>query len=320
MKAIHLALLILVGLLTIMPAASAATGTGTLYVTSASDVEKGSTATVSIYLKNDFEPKIGAYNVRMYFDKTIVKPTDIQNFNATTNNKFGDYVLLNGFSTDGYIHGDLLLGRVTLEALADDGSVSELGVWMEPGSFADKNNIDLPMPAIQNGTFSTEDKVAPKIDISTPSSVSSTFSIAGTIYDVGGVETAKATLSGTTTEEYDLELTQNGATYTFDRTVTWPVEDGVTLTVTATDASGNEGTWTGTIDVVDVGFSEPIPALGSYINEIPHSASVFITEIDASSIKMRLGNATWSENLDVSTTDDCAEGSLPVSSPTVSTG
>ncbi|HQD27402.1 MAG TPA: hypothetical protein PKV78_12790, partial [Methanoculleus thermophilus] len=184
------------------------------------------------------------------------------------------------------------------------------------GASSEQKYIDVT--TVQNGIFTTKDEVAPKIEITTGETVSSTFNIAGTITEVGGMEKnapAKATLTNkTATCSYDLPLNEiNSTTYSFSKQVTWPVENGVTLTVTAIDAAGNKGTETATIDVVAAGFSDPLPAPGSYINEIPESASVIITEMKTKTITMCLGNATHEKNLDVNATikDSCAKGKLP---------
>jgi len=314
MKIIHLALLILVGLLTIMPAASAATGTGTLYVTNASDVEKGSTATVGIYLKNDFEPKIGAYRVVMRFDEDVVKPISIQLFNASTSNTPG-YVIVNGYDAFGYDHGDVLLATVTLESLENDGRASELWIQMTPGSFADIYDKDLPMPSTQNGTFSTKDEVPPVIYLDTPATVSPTFNIAGKIRDVGGMGTAWATLKkGSNETSFNLSLSKpdHDYNYTFDEQVTWPIEDGVNLKVYAIDDAGNDPTeLEQTINVVDVGFSDPKPT--GYINAIPAKAQAFMSQIDKTkSITMYLGSATRvPAPLTLDPLSDYVKGTLP---------
>jgi len=316
MKAIHLALLILVGLLTITPAASAATGTGTLYVTNASDVERGSTATVSIYLKNNFEPKIGAYEILMYFDNEVVKPKEIQPFNATDVNPFYEdkCSYIGGYLKDGYDNGDLLLATVTLESQTDDGRSSELRMEVDKLVTVIVGSKTEPLTvSIQNGTFTTEDKVLPVITLDTKGRVPSTFDVAGTIHEAGEIKFAQATLKNSTHAAvvYDLlPLGGSAPDYTFNRQVTWPVENDVTLTVTAIDAAGRKGTNATFISVVAAGFSDPIPAPESYINEIPESASVLITEMPGP-VTMCLGNATYEKDLDATIEGSCAKGTLP---------
>jgi len=304
MKVIHLVLLILVGLLALIPAASAGTGTGTLYVTNAPDIEKGHTYTVSIYVANDFEPKIGMYNVRMYFDETVLRPVDVETYNATLSNILSNYVLVNGFKIDGYDNGDLLLAKVTLESLEEDGRASELGMFVQ--TLSDITKVPLVV-SIQNGTFTTVDKVAPVIKLTTPKTVSSTFAIAGTITDVGGMvggqSEAKATLKNSTHPAvvYDLlPLGGSAPDYTFSKQVTWPVEKGVTLTITATDAAGNIAIpQTTTIDVAGVGFSDFEPADGSHIKVIPEHIRAFMTEIDPASVEMYLDSTALSAPIDL---------------------
>ncbi|MDN7024302.1 hypothetical protein FGU65_05245 [Methanoculleus sp. FWC-SCC1] len=310
MKSLHLALLLVVGLLAITPAASAATGTGTLYVTNASDVQQGSTATVSIYIANDFSPKIGAFNVEMYFDNTVVSVDSIQKYNASNSNTFADHILVNGFNAGGYDNGDLLLATVTLSALKNDGSQSELGMKLNTLSTVVPPG-DILTAAIQNGTFTTLDEVDPVVSISTPTSVSSTFNIAGTITDVGGMGTATATLQNTTdTVQYNLPLTQTGAsTYTFNTQVTWPIENGVDLIVTATDAAGRQGTDTQVINVVNVGFSDPSPT--GYVNATPTQASAFMSQMNKGTVGMQFGTATSAPvPLAVDTSTDYAKGTI----------
>jgi len=297
MKIIHLGLLILVGLVIIMPAASAATGTGTLYVTNASSVEKGRMDTVSIYLDNTFEPKVGTYEILMYFDDKVVKPIDLQPFNATEVNPLYDNncAFIGGYAAKGYDNGDLLLATVTLESLQDDGSSSELGlkVVLLKTRIVD-SKTEVLTASIQNGTFSTADKVKPVIDITTKSPVSSTFTIAGTIHDVGGMGTAQATLKNAThTVPFDLTLGGSAPGYTFSKQVTWPVYETITLTVNANDAAGNyNSTEPVYLEVKDVGFSRPEPADGSHIKVIPEYVRAFMTAINPASVKMYIGSAT----------------------------
>ncbi|WP_261597875.1 PEGA domain-containing protein [Methanoculleus formosensis] len=167
--------------------------------------------------------------------------------------------------------------------------------------------------SVINGTFSTKDEVLPVINITTPVTVSPTFNIAGTIYDVGGMGTAQATLKNTTHAAVTYDLTLNGLapTYTFSEQVTWPIEDGVTLTVTATDDAGNTNTSSQVINVVDVGFSNPEPT--GYINATPAQAQAFMSQIDKTEpITMYLGSATDGPTLlPLDTTTDYAKGNLP---------
>lgn len=305
--------------LALLSCTASAVGTGTLYAVNATDVVKENTETVSLVLGNDYNPKLGSIGFKIYYDSDVatvvaadahpgvILPNDLSTNPLTV----GGALSLTG----GLPNGEPILANITFKSMVNDGSKTDIGLYVES---ARDMSLPNPLPVTlftQNGTFSTKDEVAPKITpkLRDNEKVSSTFSIAGAIYDVGGVKTAaEATLENKTHKvPFVLNLAGSAPDYIFDQTVTWPVEDGVTLTVTATDASGNKGTWTGTIDVVDVGFSDPIPEPGSYINEIPDSASVFITKMNLDGITMYLGNAICHEDLDVSITDNCAEGSLP---------
>ena len=304
MKPIHLILLILVGLLTITPIASAATGTGQLYVTNAPGIEKGDTATVDIYLQNTFDPKIGTYEILMYFDNKVAKIIDIQTVNAMeANPSYGDNcAFVGGFAARGYNNGDLLLATVTLEALLDDGSFSdlEMEVVLLKTVVVNSKTESLTV-SIQNGTFTTVDKVKPIIDVTTKSPVSSTFNIAGTITDVGGMGTAQATLKNVTdTVIVPLTLPASGPIYSFNEQVTWPAGGSVDLTIDATDAAGNHNSTAPlSLKVVGVGFSDFEPADGSHIKAIPEYIRAFMTEINPSSVKMYLGSAALSKSIDL---------------------
>ena len=60
--------------LLLAPAATAA-GSGVLNVTSASDIAQGTSHNVSIYVANDYNPKLGNYQFYLYFDPTVVSVT-----------------------------------------------------------------------------------------------------------------------------------------------------------------------------------------------------------------------------------------------------
>ncbi|PKL56153.1 MAG: hypothetical protein CVV35_06105 [Methanomicrobiales archaeon HGW-Methanomicrobiales-6] len=152
----------------------------------------------------------------------------------------------------------------------------------------------------------------PVINITTPVTVSPTFNIAGTIYDVGGMGTAQATLKNTTHAAVTYDLTLNGLapTCTFSEQVTWPIEDGVTLTVTATDDAGNTNTSSQVINVVDVGFSNPEPT--GYINATPAEARAFMSQIQTGTVTMYLGSLTYvPTSLVLDTSTGYAVGTVP---------
>ncbi|MCK9298406.1 MAG: hypothetical protein M0P21_05500 [Methanoculleus sp.] len=137
------------------------------------------------------------------------------------------------------------------------------------------------------------------INITTKSPVSSTFNLAGTIYDVGGMiggqSEAQATLRGASLVE-DIVLDLDASTapvYTFNEPVTWPDYEIITVTVNATDAAGNDNSTVEYFEVKNIGFSDPEPADGSYINAIPDYVQAFSTGIESDSVQMYLGNATY---------------------------
>ncbi|MCE5338493.1 MAG: hypothetical protein LLF90_07405 [Methanomicrobiaceae archaeon] len=209
------------------------------------------------------------------------------------------------------------VANVTFKALKDDGSATPIGVTLI--TLDDSAGDDLlSFTTVQNGTFTTKDEVAPVIDITTPATVSPTFDIAGAITEVGGMGTAQATLKNATHAAvvYDLSLDGSAPDYTFNHQVTWPIEDGVTLTVTATDVAGNTATTPPqVINVVDVGFSKPEPT--GYIRAKPDQAQVFMSQMDKGTVGMILGSATYGPIplgiIDTST--DYAKGTMPPALP-----
>ena len=220
-ETIHL-ILTLVGLLTITHR-KRRRELASLYITNAPALKKDP-ATVDIYLQNTFDPKIGTYEILMYFDNKVAKIIDIQTVNAMeANPSYGDNcAFVGGFAARGYNNGDLLLATVTLEALLDDGSFSdlEMEVVLLKTVVVNSKTESLTV-SIQNGTFTTVDKVKPIIDVTTKSPVSSTFNIAGTITDVGGMGTAQATLKNVTdTVIVPLTLPASGPIYSFNEQVT----------------------------------------------------------------------------------------------------
>lgn len=307
------AVLVLLLTLSLCISTASATGTGTVYVTDNTGVQQGDTATASIWLDNDFNPKAGSFTFAVYFNGSVVTATDVSaegSFQLPPGRSSG--MIFAGATGTGYSNtAPFWVANVTFEALKNDGSSTPVGIALI--TLDDTNGDDLiSSTTVQNGTFTTRDEVAPVITLTTPTSVSSTFNIAGTITDVGGMGTAWATLEGaTSTELFDLTLSGSAPGYTFDRQVTWPVEDGVTLTVTATDAAGNTNTATQTINVVDVGFSQPAPT--GYINATPAQAQAFMSQMQTGTVTMYLGSATYGPTLlALDTSTGYAKGTLPV--------
>jgi len=292
---------------------ASAAGSGTLVATDALEIKGGEDGHVLIFLNGSYDPPVRGLGLKVRYNESIASCTQISiNPSAGTGAVPRDRssgFLLELIDTSAIPTG-VWLWNITFNARVDDGSRTEISLELtDIGVNSTYKYIDAT--SVQNGTFTTKDEVPPVITLNTPATVSPTFSIAGTIYDVGGMGTARATLaSATSATEYSLVLTQNGATYTFDRQVTWPIEDGVTLTVTATDAAGNSATPVSrVINVVDVGFSKPEPT--GYINVTPLYAEAFMSQMNTTTITMRLGNATDVKNLTVIIEGDYAKGDLP---------
>ena len=251
----------------------------------------------------------------MYFDPTVVDlvavhPDPTKGVLSTIH---ANYVDIGFFSIAGYSNGDVYFADLEFEALKDDGSACSLGIVGQ--YFNDINGAAVANPTIVNGTFTTKDEVAPVVTITTSTNVGKSFQIAGSITDVGGMGTANATLSnGTyTSAPYDLALTDAGnGVYTYDAAATWDVfEDGVTITVNAVDAAGNAAApKQKVINVKDIGFSNPSPE--GYINTVPTNASVFMSQMNTSTVKMTLTDGSTLTDLGVTFVGDYAFGALPV--------
>lgn len=283
--------------LCVVTTGAAASG-GTLVATDALEIKQGEDAHVLIFLNGSYEPAVAGIELCVYYDDSVAEVTGFSgNPIAGTGVDIDD--LSSGFSPSlanpRGIPTETWLWDITFKANEKDGSSMTIGLVPTVISSKEIPLSDyLSVTSVQNGTFTTKDEEAPVIALSMPTSVSSTFNIAGTITEVGGMGTAKATLkNATATKEYDLKLTRTGSsTYTFDQQVTWPVENDVTLTVTATDAAGNTNTTEPfSLNVVNVGFSDPKPADGSYINAIPDCVQARMTEIKAETVTMYLGSA-----------------------------
>ena len=308
----HMLLGLIILTIFIVPAVSAA-GTGQLTIASALDIEQGQTENVSIYLSNTYNPNLGNGQFYVYFDQTIVNLVAVHP--DLTKGVFStihpNYVDIGFFSAAGYDNGDVFFADLEFEALKNDGSVTSLGIVGL--YFNDIDGVAVADPVIANGTFTTKDDVAPVITITTPYSVGKNFQITGTITEVGGMGTATATLSkGTSTIPYNLVLTDlgNGA-YTYTVDASWAVfEDGISLTVNAVDAAGNAAAPVQkTINVVDVGFSDPSPE--GFINVAPYNVSVFMNQMDTSTVAMMLKDGTNTNNLIVTIDGDYAKGAIP---------
>jgi len=294
--------------------AAGATGTGTVSVTDNTEIQQGQQANAEVWFSNDFSPKTGSFTFAVYFDEAVTEAVDVSaegTFQLPPVKSSG--MIFAGATGTGYSNTvPFWVANVTFRALKNDGSATPVGIVLI--TLDDTNGDDvIPSTTVINGTFKTKDEVPPVITLTTPTSVSSTFNIAGTIRDVGGMGTAQATLKNATHPAvvYDLlPLGGQAPDYTFSKQVTWPVEDGVTLTVTATDAAGNTGTATQVINVVDVGFSKPEPT--GYINVKPAEARVFMSQMNKGTVGMILGSATYGPiPLAIDTTTDYAKGTMP---------
>ena len=292
------ALLLLLTLALLSCAASAA-GAGTLHVINATGVAKNDTATVSFVLTNDYNPKLGSLGLKIYYDSavaTAVSVTSPVDFTLPLGD-LSSPITIGGATQKGVENGDPIIVNVTFQSMQDDGNATDIGLCVESAY-----DISLPRAAplivsVVNGTFTTKDNVSPVINVATKSPVSSTITIAGTIYDVGGMvggqSKAQATLKNTTEVVVPLSLGGQAPHYTFSSNpINWPAGETITLTVEATDAAGNNNsTEPLTLQVVDVGFSDPEPADGSYIKAIPEYVRAVPTAIKPGSVQMYLGSA-----------------------------
>lgn len=297
---------------------ASAAGSGTLAATDALQIRGGEDGHVFIFLNGSYDPAVGGLELSVFYNESIAEATTfVRNPEAGSGVTPRD--LSSGFSpqlaNDVGIPTETWLWDITFRARVNDGSVMTVGLVPSVVSSVNLPPDDyLSVTAVHNATFATKDEVLPVINITTPVTVSPTFNIAGTIYDVGGMGTAQATLKNTTHAAVTYDLTLNGLapTCTFSEQVTWPIEDGVTLTVTATDDAGNTNTSSQVINVVDVGFSNPEPT--GYINATPAQAQAFMSQIDTTQpITMYLGSATYvPASLPLDTTTSYAKGTLPV--------
>jgi len=271
-----------------------AAGSGTFSATDALDVVQGENGTVEIYLNNTFSPPAGSLTFDLTYDQTVAVARAV-----TFNSAIG------GLSSYNQLDSPITMGLITLtgittetwvvqipmEALKNDGSSTALAISLT--TLDDTNGDDLiPSTTIVNGLFSTRDEAAPTVTITTPSTVSSTFDISGTITDVGGMGTAIAYLdNGTANVTVALPLTQTAAdTWTFDTQTTWSVYETLTLKVAASDAAGNTALQTKLIQVSPVGFSDPSPT--GYINAQPSVIKVFTQQMNNDVTMTLYGPAT----------------------------
>ncbi|QSZ67617.1 PKD domain-containing protein [Methanofollis aquaemaris] len=316
-----LRLLVLSGLLLLCCLGTVqAAGTGMIYVTNVTDINSTEPGTVHLYLDNRFDPPAAAYNVRLIYDDTVISYVDGVKKNATNINPTGNVITINGIEAIGYPAGPVWLADLRFGAVADppDGGSSSVNITVNTVGDTDITDVKANV-TVRNGTVTTRDEVAPNVTIATPTTVSSTFNVAGTIHDVGGMGTAIAYLdNGTVNETVDLmPLTRTAAdTWTFDTAVTWPVYEPVTIKISATDVAGNTAVplQTKVVQVSEVGFSDPEPT--GYINRQPDKIQVFTRRMNPTSVTMTLtGPATIP--LDVTFDGDYAQN---ISVPTLADG
>ena len=295
-----------------------AAGTGVLSASDVTDVALGDNGTVTYTLTNDFSPKVGAMTYKVYYDETIATAASTETLvsGGVAPGTLNSGMTFTLSTVSGVDNGATKLFNITFTSLKNDGSSMDLGIIASTA-------VDVSLPpadllgaiTITNGTFTAKDEVAPVVTITTATNVGKSFQIAGSITDVGGMGTANATLSnGTyTSNAYPLALTNVGnGVYTYATAATWDVfEDGVTITVNAEDAAGNAAApKQKVINVKDIGFSNPSPE--GYITAAPANASVFMSQMDTSTVNMTLDDGTTTTDLVVTTVGDYAYGALPV--------
>ena len=300
-----------------------AAGNGQLEMTSVSNVSLGENGTVQLTLSNDFSPKCSAMNIDLYYDGAVVNYVEtnflVGGFNYANSLSDG-HLLLTLADTSGYATGDTALANITFESEWRNGRSTDIGFHLQPANARDVNDDDIYgdfFPPL-NGTFTTKDEVSAQVvNITTPTTVGHQFDITGYIYEVGGmaVDGAYATLNPPAGSplNYNLALTDEGNGYYsyMYPAVDYPgTVDGVTLTVYAQDAAGNPQTsLSKVINVKDIGFSDPSPE--GYIKVLPGNASVFMQQINQSTVSMTLSNLTWSTPLGLKFNSGYALGALP---------
>ncbi|MCK4270463.1 MAG: PKD domain-containing protein [Methanogenium sp.] len=311
---------VLIALLLCVAGATAA-GIGVLSASDATNVVQGENGTLMFNLTNDFDPKLGTLTYKVYYDETVANAVATTTIIASgvAPADLSSPMTFTLATASGVDNGNVPLFSVTFTSLKNDGSSMEVGL-----EAITARDVSLPPVnllgdlAVLNGTFTTKDEVAPVIDnITTPSNVQKNFQITGYITEVGGMGTANATLTnGSCTRNYDLTLTNQGSgVYTYTANALWDVfENGLTLTVNAVDAAGNPAIPKQTvINIKDVGFSNPSPV--DYINTVPAYASVFMSQIDTSTVNMTLGGTIAPTALGVSIVGDYARGNLTPLTP-----
>ena len=128
-----------------------------LYVTNVSGVAPESSATVSIYLNNSFDPKAGAAQFKLYYNESVILAESVsvstggvmpQNLKSPITFAFA--------TTSGIPTGDAWLADIIFKVLSTDGSSSELGLTLE-----ELNDVAIPPKnllsscTVANGTFGT---------------------------------------------------------------------------------------------------------------------------------------------------------------------
>lgn len=294
MKLLHLTLSALLIFAICIGAASAA-GSGTFSANNALDIKQGNNGTVEIYLNNTFDPPAGSLTFDLTYDQTVAAARDVVSntaFGTPAYNQLDSPITIGVItSTTGIPTGNTWLFQIPMEALKNDGSSTALTLSLITLDDAIDGNDLIPSTTVVNGTFSTLDEVPPVVTITTSGTVSSTFAVAGTITDVGGMGTASVTLTGLTsgeTQTFGLPLTPAAAvnTWTFSENVDWPTYEDVRVAVTATDAAGNSGSDDAIITVSPVGFSDPEPT--GYLNAQPSVIRVFTQQMNQSTVTMTL--------------------------------
>ncbi len=311
-------LAVFIVLLLCVVGANAATGSGNLSVSSVTDVAVGEDGTVTSILTNSLDPNVGGLTYRLYYDETIATAVSAETIasGGLAPNVLSSGMIFTYSDGSGLPNGAPELFNVTFRSNKNDGSSTDLGIVLVSAGgtiFPPENLFDYV--TVTNGTFTTIDGVDPVINnITTRSVVGKNFQITGYMTDVGGIASATATLSNTTYTSDPIALAwddKGDGVYYYYADAFWAITDeSITIIVTAEDMSGRTGTKQKGIDVRDVGFSDPLPQ--GFINTVPAKVSVFMSQINTSTVNMTLDNGTTTTDLTVTIVGDYAFGAIPV--------
>ena len=276
-------------------------GAATELVIGSAEVKMNENGSIDVSLVNyTSTEKLSTFSIYLKYDPAVMQVLDVVNLPPNTDfNVYSGGVIGIAGSPDATIgYGEnYTLGTIIAKALKNDGSETQITVYSQSFTIGLQSGVTFP---VVNGSFVTIDEVPPAITFSRSNNsvVGPTLDVSVNLFDYSGIDTAslKVYLNGT--------LLENGTHYNVVKVndTTWRVDVStdvrqllgvslphtVELTIEALDNKGNPNQGTLLLTAAEIGFFNPKPEDGSFLNMSNVDIAVNFSQIDSTTVRMFL--------------------------------